>query len=460
MKKIPNLSAKILAAVVSISALGASAATDGGDLQTLREQVRVLEQQVKALARQIELREEADAATAKSASKVTVTDKGYALASADAANSLRIRGIVHFDSRLFFGDAGVTNNAFVLRRARLNAEGQLARNYSFQFVTEFGGSALNIRDANFSVAVNPSLQLKFGKFKTPVGLESIQSDSLTFFNERALPSNLTPDRDLGVQASGDLFGGTLTYQLGVFGGLGDGGSSTNTDFDNSKDLVARVMATPFRNVKDSPWRGLSFGVGANTGREKGTAGRTAGYRTDGQQTFFAYNPAVIVDGENWRFSPQVDYRNGPLGVIGEYVVSTVNVRPGATGAKAELQNKAWEVTAGYVLTGDDSSYNGVVPRTDFNYQSGTWGGLELVARYAALKIDDAAFPVFASPASNADGAKALGFGFNWYLSKAVVFKIDYYQTKFAFNALAPAVSAAPLLRQDEKAFVSRFQIGF
>ena len=257
MKKIPNLSAKILAAVVSISALGASAATDGGDLQTLREQVRVLEQQVKALARQIELREEAAAATAKSASKVTVTDKGYALASADAANSLRIRGIVHFDSRLFFGDAGVTNNAFVLRRARLNAEGQLARNYSFQFVTEFGGSALNIRDANFSVAVNPSLQLKFGKFKTPVGLESIQSDSLTFFNERALPSNLTPDRDLGVQASGDLFGGTLTYQLGVFGGLGDGGSSTNTDFDNSKDLVARVMATPFRNVKDSPWRGLS-----------------------------------------------------------------------------------------------------------------------------------------------------------------------------------------------------------
>jgi len=82
------------------------------------------------------------------------------------------------------------------------------------------------------------------------------------------------------------------------------------------------------------------------------------------------------------------------------------------------------------------------------------------ASYASLKVDDAAFPLFASPASNADEAKAIGLGLNWYLSKAVAFKIDGYQTKFGFSPLAPAVSTAQILRQDEKAFITRFQLAF
>jgi hypothetical protein len=49
---------------------------------------------------------------------------------------------------------------------------------------------------------------------------------------------------------------------------------------------------------------------------------------------------------------------------------------------------------------------------------------------------------------------------NWYLSKAVVLKLDYYQTDFGFNAAAPAVPTAPVLRQDEQAFIARFQLGF
>jgi phosphate-selective porin OprO and OprP len=125
-----------------------------------------------------------------------------------------------------------------------------------------------------------------------------------------------------------------------------------------------------------------------------------------------------------------------------------------------LRNRAWQVAAGYVLTGEDSSYSGVVPRTDFDLSAGTWGAFEIAARYADLSIDDAAFPALASPTTAADQAKSLGLGLNWYLSKAVRFTFDYYQTRFGFNSLAPAVSAAPILRQDEKAFVSRFQLSF
>jgi len=463
--QIMRLIRSALTATLSFAALlgGATvvrATPSDQDLQALREQVQALAQQLKVLSRQLELKEEAAAAAAPATPKITVSDKGFTLASADAANSLKIRGLAQLDSRLFFGDGGVTNNTFVLRRARIIAEGTFAKNYSFQFVPEFGGSSVSILDANFGVTLSKALQFKFGKFKSPVGLELLQSDSWTFFNERSIVTNLVPNRDLGIQASGDVLEGKLNYTVGVFGGVGDGGSTTNTDFDNEKDVVARLFASPFRNDPDSALQGLSFGVSASLGREKTAAGRTSGYRTDGQQTFFSYNAATVVDGQTWRISPQVDYRNGSFGALGEYVVSTINVRPSATGAKVELQNQAWQVAAGYVLTGEDSSFAGVVPRVNFDFAAGTWGAFEVTGRYANLKVDNAAYPLFASAASTANEASSFGVGVNWYLSKAVAFKFDYYQTNFGFNTAAPAVSATPILRQDEQSLISRFQLSF
>lgn len=459
MSNLSRLGSAFLAAAVFATTLPAAPA-DAAELQALREQVRALEQQLKIISRQIELREEAAAAAAPTTPKITINDKGLTIASPDAANSIKLRGLVQLDSRLFFGDDGVTNNAFVLRRARLIAEGLFAKKFSFQLVPEFGGSAVSILDANFGIAVSPALQLKFGKFKVPVGLEQLQSDTWTFFNERSIANNLVSNRDLGVQASGDILGGTLNYAVGVFGGLGDGGSTNNADFDNEKEIAARLFATPFKNEAGSLLQGLSFGVAASVGRTKTAAARTAGYRTDGQQTFFSYTAATVGDGQNWRLSPQFDYRHGALGVLGEYIVSTTNVRPSVTDAKAELQNKSWQLAAGYVLTGEDSSYAGVIPRTNFDLAAGTWGAFEVTGRVANVTVDDAAFPVFASAAASADEATAYGLGLNWYLGKAVAFKIDYYQTNFGFHAAAPATSATPVLRQDEQAFITRFQLAF
>jgi len=435
-------------------------ADDADELKQLREQLHALEQKILVLERKQELRDEDAAAAAKAAPKVTVNDKGFTLASTDGANSLRLRGLVQLDGRLFFGADGIVNNSIVLRRARPIVEGTFAKNYSFQLVSEFGGSSVSILDANLGVTISPALQFKIGKCKYPVGLELLQSDSGTFFNERSLASNLVPNRDLGLQASGDVLGGAVNYTVGVFNGVPDAGYSANADFDNEKDVAARVLVSPFKKKADSPLQGLSFGVAGSLGREKTASGRAASYKTDGQQTFFSYTGSTIAAGQSWRVSPQFDYRNGSFGLLGEYVLSVVNVRPGATGAKAELKNKAWQLAAGYVLTGEDSSPAGVAPRTNFDFSKGTWGAFEITGRVASLKIDDAAFPLYASPASNADEATSYGAGVNWYLSKTVAFKIDYYQTKFGFAPGAPAVSTAPVLRQDEQALISRFQLSF
>ena len=135
------------------------------------------------------------------------------------------------------------------------------------------------------------------------------------------------------------------------------------------------------------------------------------------------------------------------------------MRPSTTGKLSELQNKAWQVSVGYVLTGENSSYNGVVPATDFSLSKGTWGAFEVAARYANLKIDNSAFPLFANPVTNINESNGLGLGLNWYLSKAVRFTFDYYHTEFdRFATATPTTSA--VLKNDENAFISRFQIAF
>ncbi len=345
-----------------------------------------------------------------------------------------------------------------MRRARLISEGTFGRIYSFQLVTEFGGtSAPSVLDGNLGVALSKAVQFKFGRFKAPVGLELLQSDYATFFAERSLVTNLVPNRDLGVQVGGSFADGAFTYAAGIFNGVADGASSTNVDFDNDKDVVARVFAQPFKNDKDSPWQGLSLGVAASLGREKGAAAVTAGYKTDGQQTFFKYNSTLVADGRIWRVSPQAYYYCGSFSTLGEYVVSTVNARPVAAGTKTALQNRAWQLAAGFVLTGEDASFTSVTPRQPFSWDDGTWGAWQIVARYANLKLDDNVFPLFASPATNAGEATSAGIGLNWYLSKTVRTSLDYFQTRFS-NPVP--VSSTQILRQDEQALITRFQLSF
>lgn len=459
MSMITSSGVRAALALAALSTVRAAADDTDAEIKALREQIRRLDERLHQLEQKQQLKEQEAAAAAKAAPKIAITDKGFTFASGDGANSVSIRGVVQLDSRLFFGDGGgVVNNTFVLRRARPILEGTFGKIYSFQFVSEFGGTgAPSILDANWGVALSKAVQFKFGKFKAPVGLEWLQSDSWTFFDERSLATNLVPNRDLGVQVGGSFKDGVVSYTAGVFNGVADGANSTNADFDNDKDVIGRLYLQPFKAAKDSPLRGLAFGVGASLGREKTASAVTAGYKTDGQQTFFKYRSTVVGDGQVWRVSPQAEYRNGPFGAIGEYVISAVNVRPTATGAKAELQNKAWQLAAGYVLTGENSAYTGVVPSQPFSWENGTWGAWEVAVRYANLKIDDQAFPLFGDPAINANEASALGLGLNWYLSRTVRTTFDYYQTRFANKV---PTSSTQILRQDEKALITRFQVSF
>ena len=467
--------ASLLAALsaTTFSPLAAQNAT-ASDVEALREQIRLLDQKLRVLERNSELAAETAAADAKKLPKITASEGRFEIASSDGANSLRLRGLVQADARFFFDDANAASgqDQFLLRRARLIFEGKFAERFSYVVQPEFAGSTVSILDANLNLAVNPSFNIQAGRFKTPVGLEQLQSDPVAFFNERSIANNLAPNRDVGVQLHGSVLEKRLGYQLAVTNGVINGGNSPadNSNIEGDFTYSARLFATPFANDKDSAFKGLGFGLAGATGNYGGSPASPLvnAYRTDGQQTFFRYRAAgagvvpdalntVVADGNSFVISPQAHFYSGPFGLLAEYFCSSSELTVGGTTEK--LNNKAFNLSVGYVLTGEDAGYRGVTPKNNFNPSAGTWGAFEVVARYAQVDIDDDAFPVFSNPNNSATEVNSFGVGLNWYLSKTVRAGFNVFKNEYK---LAPGAVVAPnsVLADDELAFVTRLQVSF
>jgi phosphate-selective porin OprO/OprP len=237
-----------------------------------------------------------------------------------------------------------------------------------------------------------------------------------------------------------------------------------------------VFFQPFKKVSAPALEGFGFGLAGSYEDVQGptvtalpgtTGGTLPGYATDGQQQFFAYNPAsnavVVANGTHWRLSPQGYYYFGSWGFLAEYVISNQRVERTVTApfASARLNNTAWQVTGSWILTGEDAAYKGGVnPRRPFKPQQGGWGAWQLVARYEQLDIDDAAFPFFSNPNTSAHSAGAWSVGLNWYLNRNVTVKTSFSHTDFSGGGGAGGLAPGAVTRKDENALFTRIQLAF
>ncbi len=450
----------------------------------VQERLDSLERKVRLLERQLEVDQETKLADkAKQTATVSGGGDGFALKSNDGAFQLKLRGLLQADGRFFFDGentpVAIPNNGnddtFLLRRVRPILEGTVFKIFDFRFMPDFPSNTsrnATIQDAWVDARLFPWFQVKGGKFKIPFGIERLQSASAIRFVERALPNNLVPNRDIGVEVHGDIGGGVLSYSAAWLNGVNDGRSSEDFgDFDNNvdKDLAARIFAHPFQNISIVPLQGLGLGFAVSYVDARGntTSTNLPDYRTPGQQRFFAYRTgatATFSDGERLRISPQAYYFYGPFGLLGEYVRVAQDVRRtvGATSLADELHHEAWQIAASYVLTGEDSTYKGVKPKRPFSWDNGSWGALELAYRYSELDLDQDSFSggvnSFADPSTAAEKAAAWAVGLNWYLNNNVKFVLDYEQTDFEGGGGGTASS--PLDREDEKVLLSRLQLYF
>ena len=229
-------------------------------------QIQQIDQQVKILARERELDQETAATLAKTQPKLAVGPSGLIVSSADSNFVFSLKAVLQVDDRTFFDGSGAKgNDGLLLRRARPIFQGTLYRDFDFVFIPDFGGSTVQIFDAYANYRYEPWAQLRVGKFKTPVGLEQLQSDVNLSFNERSLVTDLVPNRDVGVQLWGDINGGVLSYAVGIFNGVGDYRNTSNANVDNNGDFAGRLFSQPFKNSDIEALQNLGFGVAGSSG---------------------------------------------------------------------------------------------------------------------------------------------------------------------------------------------------
>ncbi len=433
----------------------------------LLKRIEELEQQIKVLGRKAEISEETAAEKAKSTPTISLGASGLQFRSADSNFVMRVGGHLQFDARFFGNHTSTTDDTFLIRRARPIIEGTVYNKLDYRLMLDVGSglSAASsnvgfLQDGYVNARLLPEFQIQAGKFKEPVGLERLQSDVDYLFTERSYPTQLVPNRDVGIEVHGSLWDNLITYEVGAFNGVTDGGSGDIDTTDDDKDIAARVFAQPFTNTQIEPLRKLGLGVAGTYGHH---AGALRGYTSPGQQSIFSYysgtgtNAVTASNGTISRIVPQAYYYYGPFGLLAEYAISSSDVvRTGGGVARqtATLDHVGWQVAGSYFITGEDNGFKSPAPLHPVDFNGGGWGALELVARVSELKLDPDTFPVFADPKNNASDAFSYGGGLNWHLNRNLKITADYEHTHYKGG------QSNPLLAGDEDAIMTRAQITF
>jgi phosphate-selective porin OprO/OprP len=456
------------AAVAAASLLPLSAARAQPTIEDLLKRIEEQDQRILVLERKLELKEEAEQSAKTSTAVVKASEKGFSLQSADGQNQLKLRGVVHVDGRFMLEDDTDLSDQWQATRVRPIIEGTVGGIYDFRLAPDFGQGKTVLQDAYVTARFKPQLQVTAGKFKSPVGLERLQSANDTRFVSRAFPTVLAPNRDLGLQVAGNLLDDRVSYAAAWLNGSNDGSSSDafgDVDLNDDKEWAARLFAHPFAQSDHVALRGLGVGIAGTYTDQAGTASQPLlpSYRTPAQATFFRYRTGAsptLADGERTRLAPQFYYYVGSLGLLGEYTeVSQDLSRATTTGLRTgTVDTTAWQLAASWFLTGEEAAYRGFKPNSVFSLDKDTWGAFELVARYHELSIDDAAFTggldSFADPDVSARKASGYSLGLNWYLNQNLKWALDYEHT--SFDGGAPDGGDRP----DEQALLTRFALGF
>ncbi len=478
--------------------------------------VKQLDQKVKILERKIEVSKETADAEKKAAPTFDVGPEGLKWSSADKEYSFKLRGLINADSAFFLDDsvkgaAGLNNTTaagpanaipinglgidrFQVSRARIITSGTLGKYTDFLVTTEFGSLSSggpSVFDAFVDLHYFPFASLTAGKQKGPVGLERLQDVSKMQFLDFAYPTQLAPNRDIGILLHGEFaapgrerkssngqasnFKDLFQYQAGVFNGTADNQNPANTTaatYDN-KEFEGRIFAHPFQLTDIDALQGLGLGLAGTYGQPKGLT--PVNLQSPAQNVIVSYITGTALNGDHHRLLPQGYWYYGPFGLFTEYAISWQTLTSASSTAVKQQtinqQNTAWQVAASYVLTGEDNTYQGVKPRKPFDPYKGDWGALQFLARWDELGVDKNTFTNigtvktpfygFANPAGSVKNATSWTVGFNWYLNNNIKLVADYEQTYFKGGAASTLGSPSPVMnRPIERVFFTRFQVAF
>jgi phosphate-selective porin OprO and OprP len=399
---------KLSLSVLGFAAIAAQA--ESVEQDKINHKLQELDQKIKVLERLREIEESSKQGKKEEKSEFSV----------------RTAGFIQSTGRWYLEDEqGRLANTFELRRARFDVRTQLQKNYSARVHAELAGGAPIVLDAFVDAQPWSWLGFRIGLQKADIGLEQATGPAALRFVDQAATGYFQINRDVGVLAKGKLLGNKLDYSLGVFNG-GAAGAKALTDVDDSKEFLYRVIAAPFAGSGLEWVEKLHFGLGGTMGKRSKIA--LPSYRSPGRQRVFAYNGDSEHYGYQDQWVPQAYWHFGSVGISGEYARENLEVRNKKHLEYQKLTQEAWFVQFQWVLTGEESSVQGIRPAKPLG--SGGLGAWEIAVRAQGFKADKDAFSHFASDKNSVEGFESLGLALNWFGTRHINFSVQYDYTKF------------------------------
>jgi phosphate-selective porin OprO/OprP len=500
LKKYLLGSAALCAALASIASAQAQSTTSvNNQIQALQDQVRLLNQQLQNLQSQVvqtqrntavtsEAVTQLKAAPAPAASGVVVSmpNNRPTISTADGRNSIALTGRIHWDVGDYFNvhannsHVGPTdlNSGENVRRARLGVTGKVLGDWNYTLIYDLGGSSDNgpgtpgstgaantsgIEIASLSYTGIHPLTLEGGILDTLYTLDEATSSNDIMFLERATPGVIAANL-----AAGDFrsaFGARWTTDR-LWLGAYFTGPATGTIHGITNGVAQEVGAfqrATFQ-VLQSDQYSLHLGGSAEELLKPETAG---GARV---VTNFSDRPELRVD-------PTSIISTGTLGSVTNPVtggnVLGFEAAGGLGPAFAQAEYFHYDVSrqglsdanfnggyveASYTLTGEHrkyipatGSYSSISPAHPFDIGTltqGSWGALELGARYSVVDLNsNYTTGNVTSASSNAvAGGKqqVITVGANWYVNNNIRFMLDYLHGNISKPEGTAGVAGAPL----------------
>ncbi len=343
---------------------------------------------------------------------------------------------VHIQSQIearVWGDASSGTpyqNGFFLPRQRIFFNGRITKPIEYVFSINRGFGELNILETFLNFHFDDRLQVRFGRYFTPLGYDQFAIRNLWLPTpERSLfTTNLGTNRQVGLMAWGFLFDKRLDYAVGLFSGP----RNSFEDFNNSKDITSYINARPFQGSERFAFlRDLNVGTSVAYGSQDQPAVPQA-FRigavapTNSSQSalatapFLTLNNNVLERGQRLLGSVHGAYFYKGLSLIGEWNYGYGTYATAGAPVGVQVPISAYYVTGAYFLTGEHVDRRAmVVPlRPLVPSRPGQVRGIgawEAVGRVSELGLGQQIFEKgLADPALWTNSVTTTELGMNWY----------------------------------------------
>lgn len=393
-----------------------------------QEEFELLQNAARADAERATAESDRLKAATESLPKIETKDK-LEIASRDGEHKWRLGGRIHADAVLFDDDSIDISSGTQFRRARLDVDATLYRDWQLKFQYDFtDGGRAGIRDMFVRWSGWKPVSIVAGNFKQPFSLEELTSSNNITFMERSLANAIVGallSRRVGIGATtsfadrvtlaGSVFSNNATVAAtapanGVDEGWGVAGRVTFVPWKEGANVLhLGAAASHIGAEQDRDMQG--FSSRPETGFFSADTGDTGTLGTGALGT--PANPVqdiLLLGGE-----AALVY--GPASLQGEYIRTSVDRR-----GLPDFDASGWYIEGSWFLTGESRPYSfgsgafGSVKPLKVAGKGGL-GAWQLALRYSSADFNDAG--VIGGKEDN------LTVGLNWYPAPTLRFMVNY-----------------------------------